>query len=148
MRSHLTIVKAALAALAARGGGEDGGQEVVVLRGLPGSGKSQMAGRLKGRGAAKGVCEKGQDVIVVSADDFFSQPKGKTSCLPSKVITPPSSTSSFTSATAGQQPGSAYTFSAGELWKAHRECMHSFVAALARGTRTVVLDNTNSQMWE
>ena len=39
-------------------------------------------------------------------------------------------------------------FNPAELSNAHKACMRAFLAALGSGTELVVVDNTNTQLWE
>jgi predicted kinase len=41
-----------------------------------------------------------------------------------------------------------YTFDPKQLGNAHSWCFHQFEAALQRNENTVVLDNTNTKLWE
>lgn len=79
---------------------------VVVLRGLPGSGKSHLS---------RNCLEK--NVFICSADDFFTK-------------------------------SGHYDFSHGSLSEAHSQCFENFLHAINDGKEVVVVDNTNSMMWE
>lgn len=84
---------------------------VVIMRGLPGSGKSYLATH------CQEVLENPAQTVVVSADDYFSD-------------------------------GSEYKFDPVVAFKAHQHCLIKFLEALAGGKKLVIIDNTNSQMWE
>ncbi len=85
---------------------------VVILRGLPGSGKSFLAHH----------CSEKQSnpakVAVCGADEYFME-------------------------------GDSYKFNPDLVPKAHAHCLGQFLNALATGTKElVVIDNTNTQVWE
>ena len=81
------------------------GKRMVIMRGLPGSGKSTAA-----RKAARGA-------PIFSTDDFFMR-------------------------------GGEYEFDASKIVKAHQWNQKRVEKAVAKGTPTVVVDNTNVQLWE
>ena len=83
-------------------------QTVTILAGIPGSGKSYIA---------KGL-SKSTGAIVVSADDFFTDPVTK-----------------------------EYKFDFTKLGEAHGTCMRLFREALEAG-RPVIVDNTNTSTFE
>jgi predicted kinase len=82
-------------------------KEVIILRGIPGAGKTTYAKRFHPK------------AIVVSADDYFIDPKTRT-----------------------------YNFQRHNLRAAHRYCWHEFVNAIARGAPEIVVDNTNIKVRE
>ena len=84
---------------------------VVILRGIPGSGKSHLVH------SCKEMLSDPSSVAVCSADDYFTE-------------------------------GDRYTFATHLLPKAHAHCLGTFVHALTQGKRLVVVDNTNSKLWE
>jgi predicted kinase len=79
---------------------------VVVLRGLPGTGKSTYAEKHY------------NDAVVCSADSFFVNEEGK------------------------------YEFDSRKLPQAHQHCLHLFIEAVINGEKVVVIDNTNTCIWE
>jgi predicted kinase len=90
--------------------------KVTILRGLPGSGKSPLARRLRRAGAS-----------VVSADDYFH--------LPAIGVEPRPETA----------PGS-YVFNPAELGFAHARCFRLFIEAIQAGKDVVVDNtNTTAQ---
>lgn len=87
-------------------------KELVIMRGLPGSGKTRRAHFL-----AKSAIEEGRDVVVCSADDFFETREG-------------------------------YVFDPKKLGQAHAYCFNKAAKAMMRGIPLVIVDNTNTQVWE
>jgi len=85
-------------------------RQVVIMRGLPGSGKSHRA---------KSIAATSRNGVVCSADDYFVD-----------------------SATG------VYTFNFRKLSDAHNQCMHKFLDALLGQKSPVVVDNTNTRLWE
>ena len=83
--------------------------KVVVLRGLPGSGKSHLS-----RNCSESLENK---ATICSADDYFTQ-------------------------------SDHYNFVQGSLPEAHSQCYENFLQALIDGKKLVVIDNTNSMLWE
>jgi 2'-5' RNA ligase/predicted kinase/uncharacterized protein (UPF0248 family) len=81
--------------------------KVVILRGLPGSGKSYLSKN----------CSEKNSLAVCSADDFFSK-------------------------------SGRYEFDRDLLPEAHLHCLEQFLQALQDGTELIVIDNTNSMLWE
>lgn len=79
--------------------------KVIIMRGIPGSGKSTVGAGLAGAG------------IKVSADDFF-------------------------------MVNGEYQFNPAQISAAHADCFRRFLACLAHGVDTVVVDNTNLATWE
>ena len=90
-----------------------GGQHttVIILRGVPGSGKSHLVN------TCYEMTSEPSSVAVCSADDYFTE-------------------------------GGSYKFAAHLLPKAHDYCLGKFVHALVQGKRLVVVNNTNSKLWE
>ena len=84
---------------------------VVILRGLPGSGKSFLCH----------YCSEQLDdpskVAICGADEYFME-------------------------------GDSYKFKPDLLPKAHSYCLSQFINALSSKKEVVVVDNTNSQLWE
>ena len=92
-----------------------GGQRVaVVMRGLPGHGKST---RVSERTAD--AARRGDRSAVCSADDFFVELGRGT-----------------------------YAFDPSRIADAHASCKANFAGALQAGVELVVLDNTNTCLWE
>lgn len=86
--------------------------DLVILRGLPGSGKSFLA-----RNCSESQSDPSK-VAVFGADDYFME-------------------------------GDSYKFNSDLVPKAHTYCLEQFMKALATGTKElVVIDNTNSKVWE
>jgi predicted kinase len=84
---------------------EASGKRMIIMRGLPGSGKSTTA-----RKAARGA-------KILSTDDFFMR-------------------------------GGKYNFDPSKIVKAHQWNQKRAEKALAKGVPSVVIDNTNVQLWE
>ena len=84
---------------------------VVILRGLPGSGKSFLAHN------CSEMNKHPSTVNVCAADDFFVE-------------------------------GDSYKFSGDLLPKAHTHCLDAFLNALANRKELIIIDNTNSMLWE
>lgn len=84
---------------------------VVILRGLPGSGKSFLSTH------CSEFLEIPAKVSICSADDFFTE-------------------------------GNEYKFSPLLLPKAHTYCLEQFLQALDEGKEFIIIDNTNSKLWE
>lgn len=87
--------------------------DVIVLRGLPGAGKSTVA-----LGLLDAIGERKRSGIVVSADDFFTDENG------------------------------VYSFKPHKLREAHARCLGSYIDSMYDGFDAVIVDNTNTQMWE
>eukprot|EP00731_Ephydatia_muelleri_P030433 Em0021g956a len=85
---------------------------VVIMRGVPGSGKSHLVN------SCKEMLTDPSSVAVCSADQYFSEAPG------------------------------GYKFATHLLPKAHAHCLGRFVHALTEGKRLLVVDNTNSKLWE
>lgn len=87
-------------------------RKVIILQGLPGSGKSTYVERLRANATVL--------VNVCSADDFFIAGDG------------------------------SYQFDAAKLPEAHSACMLSFLerASLRPDEAILIVDNTNTTMWE
>lgn len=81
-------------------------KQVVVMRGVSGSGKSTYIGK------------HFPDAYVVSADHYFIGKSGE------------------------------YVFDRNKLGAAHGQCKHKFLAALKKGTPLIVVDNTNTKLFE
>ena len=84
---------------------------VIILRGLPGSGKSYLARN------CQEVLSNPSQTAVISADNYFSE-------------------------------DDTYSFNPLTAYKAHQYCLEQFLLALARGCKLIVIDNTNTQLWE
>ncbi len=84
---------------------------VIILRGVPGSGKSFLSYH------CSECLEDPSQVAICSADDFFTD-------------------------------DSKYAFSTSQLHKAHLHCFDHFLNAILDHKRVIIIDNTNSQLWE
>lgn len=82
---------------------------IVILRGLPGSGKSTYARKL-----ANGV----KGAVICSADDFHITTTG------------------------------VYQFNRDNMRAAHEACFMKFKRAVNEDAPLVIVDNTNTQLWE
>ena len=92
--------------------GENGTQiSVVILRGLPGSGKSFLSHNCSEHLSSP------SKFTICGADDYFME-------------------------------GGSYKFKPGLLPKAHTHCLSQFLSALSSEKKLIVIDNTNSQLWE
>lgn len=91
--------------------------QVLVMSGLPGSGKSRLAHELVEKfGRAKDLAEayyRGDPSIIVSADDYYIGKDG------------------------------VYRYIADEIGLAHKQCKDKFEYALDSGVPLVIVDNTN-----
>jgi predicted kinase len=97
--------------------------QVVIMRGLPGSGKSYYADKLSKQNAS----------IICSADSFFE----------TIVLT--------TDALIGSYTGmfqTEYHFDATKLPVAHAKCFSNFLNALKAQYKHIIVDNTNIHKWE
>lgn len=83
-------------------------KELILMRGVSGSGKSFKAKQLAG--------EKG---FICSADDFFIE-KGE----------------------------GEYAFDPSLLGQAHKQCQDRAMTALKQGNSPIIIDNTNTRLWE
>ena len=104
-------------------------RRVVIMRGLPGSGKSRYVKALLEAEAKT----SGHTYIstVCSADKFFDKPVDE--------IVP---------ATGEVLKTTIYDFNPTKLPEAHSACMRGFVEALKLGVGLIVVDNTNIHKWE
>ena len=84
---------------------------VVILRGLPGSGKSFLAH------CCTEALQNPAAVSICSADSYFME-------------------------------GERYKFNPSSLPQAHSYCLELFLDALGSGKELIVIDNTNSKLWE
>lgn len=84
---------------------------VVILRGLPGSGKSFLAHN------CSEFLQEPSKVAICAADDYFME-------------------------------GDSYRFDSDLLPKAHSFCLNQFLIALGGKKELIVVDNTNSKLWE
>jgi predicted kinase len=89
-----------------------------ILRGLPGSGKSTLAKSLVAAHVEQGNVSTG--TVILSADDYFTRPNGE------------------------------YRFDPTKLQQAHAHCLQRAKNAFLPAYRytCIVLDNTNTQLWE
>ena len=94
--------------------------KVIIMRGLPGSGKSRWV-----RNFVRG----NPDAVVCSADDFFMVDDMPTGILRGEV-------------------SKVYRFDPTKLSEAHNECFNRYLRCLEKGTPIVIVDNTNIHHWE
>ncbi len=95
---------------------ENGPKIALVLRGIPGSGKSTIAGKqCRKENYYENGYEGPDTVTVCSSDDFFQ----------------------------GVPHLEGYHFDAKLLPMAHRTCFRKFVEAVQKGVPLVIVDNTN-----
>jgi predicted kinase len=87
-------------------------KKIIIMRGLPGSGKSTRA--LRHMNSAIVANEMSS---IVSADDYFTH-------------------------------DGLYDFNPSKLRDAHADCFSKFLIALIKGHNLIVVDNTNTQLWE
>jgi len=85
---------------------------VTIMRGISGSGKSTVCGKL---GLPK-------HTAIVSADYFFIKPDGNGKLK--------------------------YKFDSDYISKAHSACLTDFLLHVQKGTDSIIVDNTNSCLWE
>ena len=91
---------------------ENNKKKIVIMRGLPGSGKSHY------------VKNNYADAVVCSADSVFERLALKEGKTYEEVFQP------------------------WMLSKAHAECLHEFIIALAANEPVIIVDNTNTTKWE
>ena len=89
----------------------DNHPSVIIVRGLPGSGKSFLA-----RNCSE-MLKCPSQVAICGADDYFME-------------------------------GDSYRFNPDLVPKAHTYCLSQFLEALTNGKELIVVDNTNSKLWE
>lgn len=92
---------------------QDGTKVLVLLRGLPGSGKSFLTKRI----LETTVGMQHYRDCVFSADDFFMR-------------------------------NNIYVYDASKIADAHAFCQNRAINALRNGVAPVIVDNTNTQLWE
>lgn len=96
--------------------------QVLIVSGLPGSGKSKLAQELLERyGKATGLAEAwycGDSGIILSTDDYFVGSDGQ------------------------------YRYISDEIGQAHRRCQAEFARELDRQRPLIIVDNTNLTSWE
>jgi len=95
-------------------------KKVIIMRGLPGSGKSRYV---------RGLVEREGQVTVCSADHFFEKTRSHI-------------------AETGVYDEPYYDFDPRLLPQAHAACMTAFMEALSVGDECVVVDNTNIERWQ
>lgn len=95
-------------------------RKVIIMRGLPGAGKSRWTHRFS--------IENKTSVCVVSADTYHYVPQ-----LPNAdgTLVPPK-----------------YEYKAENGHKAHLHCFVDFMQALKEGWEIIIVDNTNISAWE
>jgi len=103
-------------------------RKVIIMRGLPGSGKSHYVRQLA-NGHAGETSDTDVQVTVCSADHFFEKPR-----------------THITDMGVYEQP--VYDFDPKLLPQAHQACMRAFVQALSEEHPVVVVDNTHVHRWE
>jgi hypothetical protein len=112
-----------------------GKKVMVVLRGLPGSGKSSFAHKLFMRFAGS-TSNRGR-VALCSADNFFM-----------KEVKPPEvQVGPFTAQVAGRSH-CEYQFNPALLGQAYQKCWEDAFKACCDGVPLVIIDNINSERWE
>ena len=89
---------------------------VIILRGLPGSGKSFLASH------CQEILKNTTKTVILSADDYFTGRRG--------------------------EEEREYVFNPVTAYKAHQHVLHQFLSSLANGVKLVIIDNTNTQLWE
>lgn len=97
-------------------------KRVMIVRGLPGSGKS--------RWAEKYILDSPSSAVICSADSFFNK-RESVGQLDGKPMY-----------------FSEYKFDPTKLSIAHSECFKGFLNAIMEGCETIVVDNTNIRRWE
>jgi hypothetical protein len=107
---------------------EEGKGLVIVMRAVPGSGKSTFARQLKEKLEAEG-----KTVVKVSADDYFYEKGAKKAEEEGNPLAP------------GEE---RYEFVPWEIGEAHAECFRRFLYALGTDADVVIVDNTNLGTFE
>lgn len=95
-------------------------KKVIILRGLPGCGKSRYAEKLK---KENGVC------IVCSTDDYFMVDDLSQGIMRGEVPM-------------------VYRFDPTKLVEYHQRCLNFFLGSLRHGCSLIIVDNTNIHKWE
>ena len=98
---------------------------MIILRGLPGSGKTRLAEQL---------CRGKPSAFVCSADDYFNNQNVTTK--KKEESSPP------------RGGNHRYKFKGAEIETAHKHCRDSLITAIQNGTEVVIVDNTHTQRWE
>jgi len=111
------------------------GKCVIILRGLPGSGKSSVAHQL-----VRSAAERAARTAADAATGTGTVPAGL-SAVPPSVVT--SADLFFLNPVTG-----AYAFDVRRLGEAHAHCLTAFLQALSLGVGCVIVDNTNVEVWE
>jgi predicted kinase len=108
---------------------------MVILRGLPGSGKSSFAQKLYMKFA--GATSNRDRVKLCSADSFFMKEVNPPDVLVGRALV-------------GQlgRPQLEYQFNPALLGQAHQKCWQDAYQACCDDVPLIIIDNTNSQMWE
>jgi len=87
--------------------------KVIIMRGVPGSGKSSLADRVQLNDSSASSIK-----TIVSADNFHINEDGE------------------------------YNWDPAKIGEAHAQCFRLFNEALERGDDLIVVDNTNTQLYE
>ena len=111
------------------------GKCVIILRGLPGSGKSSVAHQLVRSAAERAARTAAAAAAVPGAVPAVA------SAVPPSVVT--SADLFFLNPATG-----AYAFDVRRLGEAHAHCLTAFLSALSLGVGCVIVDNTNIELWE
>lgn len=99
---------------------------VILVRGIPGSGKSHHVEELRAKHD-----KVANDFVACSADKFFMQ---RVPVVRDGVMT--------------QETRMEYNFDPSKIAQAHVSCMAEFIDALTAGTKVIVVDNTFIHLWE
>lgn len=93
-------------------------RKVIIMRGVPGSGKSTRA-----REIARDTVGEDGSCVICSADDFHMVREEESGPL-------------------------VYRFNPAKIAEAHAACMRRFLESLLSGVNLVIVDNTNIHEWE
>lgn len=112
---------------------------LIILRGLPGSGKTTVAkGLLRQGSRALHPCGKLQDSFTVSASQ-------------QKVLETLDTPADYAYCSADDffiGEDGVYRFNGHLIGQAHSQCQTKALAAMAQARRLVIVDNTHTQEWE
>ena len=102
--------------------------QVILVRGIPGSGKSHYAEELQEKFKTKGI--SGIHYVYCSADQFFMV-RSQRPVVEGK-----------------RYPSLEYQYDPTKLGQAHAQCQRRFIDALHTDAAVIIVDNTFIRLWE